>query len=205
MLFWKDAEGNTRKVTAKDLQGNILRIQKTIRWVESEREEVINKIRKIDIETRVKADKYVELEGKLKDLSEQLNAMWKQEDKQRINQERTDQIRNKIDWAQMEWEQIVTELSTITPEVRAEAQKYASLKVQLQEMNETIETLQEQEKTQYDILKKYKDSKFYIPPKDLLIICGVTTLAIFVIALDRESPKIVKTVSFILKLMPLHI
>ena len=140
MLFWKDEEtGKTKKVTAKDLQDNIVKIRETMNWVQDERARIIESIKQVDMETECGSERYIALQGHLR------------------------------------------------------------------ELNDQFDTLQEQEEKQYAILKKYKDSKFYIQPKDWLVIGGTTVLAIFIIALDRESPKITKLASFILKLFPMHI
>ena len=63
--------------------------------------------------------------------------------------------------------------------------------------------LQEQKEKEYTILKKYKDSKFFIPPKDLAVIGGVFLLSLFMISLERENPKSLKLASFVLKLFPI--
>lgn len=65
--------------------------------------------------------------------------------------------------------------------------------------------LQEQKEKEYGILKKYKDSKFFIPPKDLAVITGVFLLSLFMISLERENPKSLKLASFVLKLFPIKI
>ena len=139
MLLWKDEEGKEKKVTAKDLQGNIAKIRMTMNWVEEERAKTIEKLKTVDKSTE------------------------------------------------------------------SGMEQYNGLHYWLKELNDLFESLQEQEEKQYLILKKYKDSKFYIQPKDWLVIGGTTILAVFIIALDRESPKITKLASFILKLFPLHI
>lgn len=65
--------------------------------------------------------------------------------------------------------------------------------------------LQEEMEKEYTILKKFKDSRFYIAPKDAIIIGCISGVAIFMIALERENPKALKLASFLLKLFPLHL
>lgn len=71
--------------------------------------------------------------------------------------------------------------------------------------DERYTQLQEQKEKEYTILKKYKDSRFYIQPKDLAIILGVSALSVFMISLERENPKSLKLASYVLKLFPIKI
>lgn len=114
-------------------------------------------------------------------------------------------IQKTMKYVEEETEKTVEELKTVNKETDYGREKYTQLQKDLQAMNELYKALQEMQEKQYAILSKYKDSRFYIKPKDWLTIGGLTVLAVIVIALDRESPKITKLVSFILKLMPLHI
>ena len=120
-------------------------------------------------------------------------------------QENILKIQATMRYVEEETEKTVNELKTVNKETETGREKYDQLQKDLQGMNELYKALQEMEEKQYGILKKYKDSKFYIQPKDWLTIGGLTFLAVIVIALDRESPKITKLASFILKLLPLHI
>lgn len=52
------------------------------------------------------------------------------------------------------------------------------------------------------ILKRYKDARFYIAPKDALVIGGTTIGTLFFIALTREFPSALKTASLLLKIIP---
>ena len=52
------------------------------------------------------------------------------------------------------------------------------------------------------VLRKYKDAKFWIQPKDVLIIGGTAVAFIFSIALNREHPAALKTAGIILKMFP---
>lgn len=114
-------------------------------------------------------------------------------------------IQSTMKYVEEETEKTVNELKAVNKETENGREKYTQLQKDLQAMNELYKALQEMQEKQYAILSKYKDSRFYIKPKDWLTIGGLTVLAVIVIALDRESPKITKLVSFILKLMPLHI
>lgn len=64
------------------------------------------------------------------------------------------------------------------------------------------ETLQKQLEHELVNLKKYKDAKFYIAPKDAAIIGGTAVCVIFFLALAREYPSAMKVGSMILKIMP---
>lgn len=63
--------------------------------------------------------------------------------------------------------------------------------------------LQEQKEKEYTILKKYKDSKFFISPRDMAILGGLALLGIYAISLDRDNPKALKIFSFLTKLFPI--
>lgn len=114
-------------------------------------------------------------------------------------------IQTTMKYVEEETAKTVEELKTVDKETEYGRNQYDQLQADLHGMNELYKALQEMEEKQYGILKKYRDSRFYIQPKDWLTISGLTFLAVIVIALDRESPKITKLASFILKLLPLHI
>ena len=119
-------------------------------------------------------------------------------------QENIAKIRMTMNWIEQERADVVEAMKLVDKSTAEGLEQYDMLHSRMRELSETFDSLQEQEEKQYSILKKYKDSKFFIQPKDWLVIGGTTLLAVFVIALDRESPKITKLVSFILKLMPMH-
>lgn len=120
-------------------------------------------------------------------------------------QENIMKIQATMRYVEEETAKTVEELKTVNKETEYGRNRYDQLQADLHGMNELYKALQEMEEKQYGILKKYRDSRFYIQPKDWLTISGLTFLAVIVIALDRESPKITKLASFILKLLPLHI
>ena len=85
MLFWKDEEtGKTKKVTAKDLQDNIMKIRMTMNWVEEERAKTIEVMKLVDKNSETGIEKYKVLHGQLKELNEMLDSLQSQEEKQYV-------------------------------------------------------------------------------------------------------------------------
>ena len=64
------------------------------------------------------------------------------------------------------------------------------------------EKLQNELKTEEEILKKCKDANQVISVKDAMVIGGTTTALVFFIALAREYPTALKVASTILKFIP---
>ena len=64
------------------------------------------------------------------------------------------------------------------------------------------EKLQNELKTEQEILKKCKDANQVIALKDVLVIGGTATALVFFIALTREYPSALKIASMILKFVP---
>ena len=120
-------------------------------------------------------------------------------------QENILKIQATMQYVEGEIQKTVNDLKAINKNTEDGRRQYDKLQADLSDMNALYKALQEMEEKQYGILKKYKDSKFFIQPKDWLVIGGMTFLAVVVIALDRESPKITKLISLILKMLPLHI
>ena len=120
-------------------------------------------------------------------------------------QENILKIQATMQYVEGEIQKTVNDLQAINKNTEDGRCQYDKLQADLSDMNALYKALQEMEEKQYGILKKYKDSKFFIQPKDWLVIGGMTFLAVIVIALDRESPKITKLISLILKMLPLHI
>jgi hypothetical protein len=64
------------------------------------------------------------------------------------------------------------------------------------------EKLQNELKTEQEILKKCKDANQVISLKDAMVIGGTATALVFFIALSREYPTALKVASMILKFVP---
>lgn len=64
------------------------------------------------------------------------------------------------------------------------------------------EKLQNELKTEQDILRKVKDANQIISLKDAMVIGGGTAALIFFVALTREYPTALKVASTILKFIP---
>ena len=65
---------------------------------------------------------------------------------------------------------------------------------------EEYEKLSSELMKEYEILKKYKDSRFFIEPKVILTLAVIGGLAFFAICLDQENPKALRISQFIIKL-----
>ena len=81
MLLWKDEEGKEKKVTAKDLQGNIAKIRMTMNWVEEERAKTIEKLKTVDKSTESGMKQYNGLHYWLKELNDLFESLQEQEEK----------------------------------------------------------------------------------------------------------------------------
>lgn len=64
------------------------------------------------------------------------------------------------------------------------------------------EALQKELEHEQTILRKYKDAKFYMSPKEMAMVGGTTVAVVFFIALAREYPSALKVGSMLLKIMP---
>lgn len=62
------------------------------------------------------------------------------------------------------------------------------------------EALSKELEKEYEILKKYKDSRFIIEPKIIVTLIVIGGIAFFAICLDQESPKAIKIAQFVVKL-----
>lgn len=62
------------------------------------------------------------------------------------------------------------------------------------------ETLSNELMKEYEILRKYKDSRFYVDPKVLATLLVIGGIAFFAICLDQENPKAIKIAQFITRL-----
>lgn len=70
------------------------------------------------------------------------------------------------------------------------------------EGSEEYERLSKELEHEYVILRKYKDSRFYIEPKQYLLIGGGVLVTVFFVALEREVPSVNRFVSTMFKIMP---
>ena len=84
-------------------------------------------------------------------------------------------------------------------------QLYVLLQDELRTKNEIYSTYQTEMKNEYDMLKKYRESRFSIAPEKGLMIGGVLFVGVFALALERENPKALKLAQFLLKLFPMHL
>lgn len=67
---------------------------------------------------------------------------------------------------------------------------------------EEYSRLQKELENELTNLKKYKDGKFMIHPKDCIMIGGTVLSFLFLIGLSREWPSSIKLGSLILKMFP---
>ena len=65
------------------------------------------------------------------------------------------------------------------------------------------ETLSDELQKAYEIMKKYKESKFYIEPKVMATLVVVGAIGFFAICLSQEDPTAIKIAQFISKLFRL--
>ena len=112
-------------------------------------------------------------------------------------------IQKRIEWTHDEIDKITSKMAAIDRDT--EEEEYKVLETKMKELNEMLGTLQKELEQEYTILKKYKDSRFAIAPKDAIIIGGVFFMGVFCFALERENPKALKLANFLLKIFPLHI
>lgn len=113
-----------------------------------------------------------------------------------------DEEMQKVQKERERYSEIQKELNVMDPDDK----RYSELKKEAEmyvDADDRYSKLQEQKEKEYVILKKHKDSKFYIQPKDLMIIFGVGALSFYMISLERENPKALKLASFVLKLFPI--
>lgn len=114
-------------------------------------------------------------------------------------------IQQTMNWVQSDIKDITNQMAENDRADDGKKLEYAALVENLKEKNELYSVLQKEMEQEYTTLKKMKDSRFMMQPKDGLIIGGLIFLGTFAIALERENPKALKLFSFIMKLMPLHI
>ena len=64
------------------------------------------------------------------------------------------------------------------------------------------ERLQKELDAEKTILKKHKDSYFWVKPEQITMIVGTTVVMFFAVALNREWPSAVKISTVLLKMFP---
>ena len=115
-------------------------------------------------------------------------------------------IQQAIERTQEKIEGIEEKMRAIDKSTPDGEKEYARLEVELKNSHELYGTLQGELGTEYSNIKKRHDGKFMIAPKDALMIGGLVFVGTFAIALERENPKALKLVSFLLKtLFPIHL
>jgi len=88
-------------------------------------------------------------------------------------------------------------------ELQDNIKKLHAARKQVEKGSDTYEKLQCELKTEYELLKKLKESKHSVPPQITATLCVVGTIAFFAICLDQESPKALKLAQFVVKLFKL--
>lgn len=102
--------------------------------------------------------------------------------------------------------ELTVKMDAVDRESEGERETYARLHSELQAKHELYGVLQKEMEQEYTNVKKLRDGKFMMAPKDALMIGGLIFVGTFAIALERENPKALKLCGFLLKtLFPLHI
>lgn len=114
-------------------------------------------------------------------------------------------IKGVMEWILSDIGSTMEQMKALNTETEDGKQKYIALKDHLDEQMELYSSAQKEMDAELGILKKYRDSRFNISPKDMLTIVGVSGLAFFMIALERENPKALKLATFVLKLFPIKL
>lgn len=120
-------------------------------------------------------------------------------------QENISRIQEAMNGVNAEKKRITTEMKKVDRETEDGKKKYEQLNAELMSAIETYDGLQNELEKEYGILKKYKDSKFFIQPKDAVIIAVLGGVSLFALALERENPKAIKLATFLLKLFPIKL
>ena len=64
------------------------------------------------------------------------------------------------------------------------------------------ERLSKELEHEYVVLRKYMDSRFYIEPKQYLLIGGGVIVTVFFVCLEREVPSVTKFCNLLFKILP---
>ena len=182
--LWSGSEVKPIKVTAKTLQDNVLKIQKGLEKVQAR----INE-QNIRIE---------EQEKKVFELTENYAEI-------RSNNKTVGQTEPKENGHVTKMYIPSTEEILAEQALRNARTDLEDMKKDLKDMHEVYSTLQEEMKLEYENIKKIKDGKFIMAPKDIISIAAMGLVGIFVFSLERENPRAVKMAEFILRLFPMHL
>lgn len=87
-------------------------------------------------------------------------------------------------------------------DIQANIRRIMDAMQQLPAQSDEYERLAKELEHEYVILKKYKDSRFYIEPKQWLLIGGGTLVTVFFVALEREVPSVTKFTNLLFKIIP---
>lgn len=120
-------------------------------------------------------------------------------------QENIVKIQTRINWVHDDIEKITSEMSNVDTATESGKNKYSELQTALKEKNELYSVLQTEMEQEYVTLKKFRESRYTVAPKDAIIIGGLLFFGTFMVALERENPKALKLATFLLKLFPLHL
>lgn len=88
-------------------------------------------------------------------------------------------------------------------ELQDNIKKLHAARKQVEKGSNDYEKLQCELKTEYELLKKLKESKHSVPPQITATLCVVGAIAFFAVCLDQESPKALKLAQFVVKLFKL--
>lgn len=114
-------------------------------------------------------------------------------------------IQKRVVWVHKQIDEITTKMEGVNRDTEEGKEKYAELEKELKDQNELLGVLQKEEEQEYVTLKKFRESRHVIAPKDAIIIGGLVFLGTFAFALERENPKALKICSILLKIFPLHL
>jgi len=146
----------------------------------------------------------------LENIRKGINKFWYGDEKGKVKITQKDikknaaKIQRRMEKIQAERDKIADKMEEIDISDDEGREAYRKLNEELKLRNEAYSALQKEEQEEYNTIKKMKDSKFLIAPKDAIMISGLFILGTLAIALERENPKAIKIVSFITKLFPMH-
>ena len=123
----------------------------------------------------------------------------------KVIQKNIRKIQQTMDFIRKDIDDTVKRMEAVDQTTEDGKKKYAALLEEFNLKSEAYATLQKEQEQEYTTLKKMKDTRFFMAPKDALMVCGTIVLGVFAISLEREDPRAIRIWSFIMKLMPLHI